>query len=204
MFCIFAIVANYSIILALTLAGIGALDSLVKDFSPEFLALLFAAAIGGYTFIGGLGATIYVSYCNTAIICALNVMLVVEVYYNPMNNPDNPFGSAAALYQFVDCWSGGGASSPEKVVEEEEATSNGDYLTFFNTGSLMFGVINIAFNLGTNLCDQSFWQLSVATRPSSLVWGFIFGSLSWASMPLTLATTAGLAYLGLSSAQVTT
>ena len=33
------------------------------------------------------------------------------------------------------------------------------------------------------------------------VWGFITGGLVWFSIPFTLATTMGLAYLGLSSAQ---
>ena len=33
------------------------------------------------------------------------------------------------------------------------------------------------------------------------MWGFITGGLVWFSIPFTLATTMGLAYLGLSSAQ---
>ncbi len=35
--------------------------------------------IGGYTLIGGLGATFYVSYFNTTMIFVLILMLVVEV-----------------------------------------------------------------------------------------------------------------------------
>ncbi len=33
------------------------------------------------------------------------------------------------------------------------------------------------------------------------VWGFILGGLTWFAIPFTLATTMGLAYLGLSSSQ---
>ena len=33
------------------------------------------------------------------------------------------------------------------------------------------------------------------------VWGFISGGLTWFAIPFSLATTMGLAYLGLSSAQ---
>ncbi len=33
------------------------------------------------------------------------------------------------------------------------------------------------------------------------VWGFITGGLTWFAIPFCLATTMGLAYLGLSSAQ---
>ena len=47
--------------------------------SPEMAAMLLACVIGGYTLIGGLGATFYVSYFNTALIFVLILMLVVEV-----------------------------------------------------------------------------------------------------------------------------
>ena len=51
----------------------------MADLSPELAAMLLAAVIGGYTLIGGLGATFYVSYFNTALIFILIIMLVVEV-----------------------------------------------------------------------------------------------------------------------------
>ena len=55
--------------------------SLVDGLSPEMAAMLLACVIGGYTLIGGLGATFYVSYFNTALIFVLILMLVVEVRY---------------------------------------------------------------------------------------------------------------------------
>ena len=55
--------------------------SLVADLSPELAAMLLASVIGGYTLIGGLGATFYVSYFNTALIFVLILMLVVEVHF---------------------------------------------------------------------------------------------------------------------------
>ena len=58
---------------------LSSLFSLVADLSPELAALLLATVIGGYTLIGGLGATFYVSYFNTALIFILIIMLVVEV-----------------------------------------------------------------------------------------------------------------------------
>lgn len=67
-------------------------DSLVSDLSPEAAAMLLAAVIGGYTLIGGLGATFYVSYFNTALIFVLILMLVVEVgdssHYHTPNDCD--------------------------------------------------------------------------------------------------------------------
>ena len=65
----------------------------------------------------------------------------------------------------------------------------------------MFGIVNIVGNFGTVFCDQAYWQSSVAAKPLQGVWGFISGGLVWFAIPFTLATTMGLAYLGLSSAQ---
>jgi len=55
------------------------LISLVSDLSPEAASMLLAVVIGGYTLIGGLGATFYVSYFNTMLIFILILILVVEV-----------------------------------------------------------------------------------------------------------------------------
>ena len=51
-----------------------------------------------------------------------------------------------------------------------------------------------------NLADQTLKSclLSVTFKG---VWGFISGGLTWFAIPFSLATTMGLAYLGLSSAQ---
>ena len=78
-FCCFAFFTNLIVMMSLTIAGTAVLNSLVKDLSPELAAMLLATVIGGYTLIGGLGATFYVSYFNTALIFVLIIMLVVEV-----------------------------------------------------------------------------------------------------------------------------
>jgi len=192
-FCTFAFFTNLIVMMSLTIAGTAVLNSLVSDLSPETAAMLLAAVIGGYTLIGGLGATFYVSYFNTMLIFILIIMLVVEVFYNPNNNPENPFGSAEAVYDFISCW-----KTPE---DEKMGNTGGSYLTFFSSGGLVFGIVNIVGNFGTVFCDQAYWQSSVAAKPLQGVWGFIAGGLTWFAIPFTLATTMGLAYLGLSSAQ---
>jgi Na+/proline symporter len=191
-FCTFAFFTNLIVMMSLTIAGTAVLNSLVSDLSPEAAAMLLAAVIGGYTLIGGLGATFYVSYFNTALIFVLIIMLVVEVFYNPFENPENPFGSSEAVYDFIACW---------KAPEGSVGNKGGSYLTFFSSGGLVFGIVNIVGNFGTVFCDQAYWQSSVAAKPLQGVWGFISGGLTWFAIPFTLATTMGLAYLGLSSAQ---
>lgn len=188
-FCVFAFFTNLIVMMSLTIAGTTVLNSLVKDLSPELAAMLLAAVIGGYTLIGGLGATFYVSYFNTALIFILILMLVVEVFYNPFENPENPFGDANKLYEFISCW-----KAPNGNRDES-------YLTFYSPGGLVFGIVNIVGNFGTVFCDQAYWQSSVAAKPLQGVWGFILGGLTWFAIPFSLATTMGLAYLGMSSAQ---
>merc|ERR1719264_599983 len=188
-FCTFAFLTNLIVMMSLTIAGTAVLNSLVADLSPELAAMLLAAVIGGYTLIGGLGATFYVSYFNTALIFVLILMLVIEVFYNPFDNPENPFGDSKSVFDFISCW---------KTPDEDR---NESYLTFYSSGGLIFGVVNIVGNFGTVFCDQAYWQSSVAAKPLQGVWGFISGGLVWFAIPFTLATTMGLAYLGLSSAQ---
>ena len=141
-FCTFAFFTNLIVMMSLTIAGTAVLNSLVADLSPELAAMLLAAVIGGYTLIGGLGATFYVSYFNTALIFVLILMLVVEVcffnvyfpflrmkyfqvFYNPFNNPENPFGSSESVFDFIACW---------KAPEEKMGNKGGSYLTFYSSG----------------------------------------------------------------------
>ena len=188
-FCVFAFFTNIIIMCSLTVAGTAVLNALVKDLSVELASMIIAAVVGGYTLIGGLGATFYVSYFNTAFIFILILMLVVEVFYNPYKNPDNPFGGSYELYDFVSCW------------EAPEGNRDYNYMTFYSSGGLVFGIVNIVGNFGTVFCDQAYWQSSVAAKPLQGVWGFIFGGLTWFAIPFTLATTMGLAYSGMSSGQ---
>merc|ERR1712110_579973 len=103
-FCTFAFLTNLIVMMSLTIAGTAVLNSLVKDLSPELAAMLLASVIGGYTLSGGLGATFYGSYFNTALIFLLIIMLMVEVFYNPFKNPENPFGSSESVFEFIACW----------------------------------------------------------------------------------------------------
>jgi Na+/proline symporter len=73
--------------------GAAVLTSLVDGLSVEFATVLVAAVIGSYTFIGGLGATFYVSYFNTALIYIVMIIIIQKVY-NDSGETDNPLGNA--------------------------------------------------------------------------------------------------------------
>merc|ERR1719245_2419123 len=117
---------------------------------------------------------------------------MVEVFFNPFEHVANPFGSSKSIFEFVACW---------KAPDTSIGNHGGSYLTFFSSGGLVFGIVNLVGNFGTVFCDQAYWQSSVAAKPLQGVWGFIAGGLCWFAIPFGLATTMGLAYLGLSSAQ---
>merc|ERR1711910_16667 len=185
-FFTFTFFTNLIVKMSLTVAGTAVLNSLVADLSPELAAMLLAVVIGG------LGATFYVSYFNTALIFFLIILLMVEVFFNPFEHVNNPFGSSKSIFEFVACW---------KAPDTSIGNHGGSYLTFFSSGGLVFGIVNLVGNFGTVFCDQAYWQSSVAAKPLQGVWGFIMGGLVWFAIPFTLATTMGLAYLGLSSAQ---
>ena len=146
--------------------------------------MLLATVIGGYTLIGGLGATFYVSYFNTALIFILILMLVVEVFYNPFNNPENPFGGHQQLYDLISCWKAPNGNRDEsyltfyspgiltfkKKLFISKITffflpNYTDFFSLYFIGGLVFGIVNIVGNFGTVFCDQAYWQSSVAAKP---------------------------------------
>lgn len=82
--------------------GCAVLTSLVDDLSLELAAMTLAAVIGAYTFIGGLGATFYVSYFNTSVIFIIMLLFLVKVYHDPAGGQDNPLGMYTLWEMFVN------------------------------------------------------------------------------------------------------
>uniref|UniRef100_A0A1I8I9R1 Urea active transporter n=1 Tax=Macrostomum lignano TaxID=282301 RepID=A0A1I8I9R1_9PLAT len=186
-FCVFALATNIIVTSMLMLGGTAVLTNLIKDFSVEYATCLVCAVIGSYTFIGGLGATFYMSYCATSIMFVILLICIMQVYH--VETPGNPLGSVAKVYQYVDCLKG-------PVGNEDRS-----YLTLISIDGLMFGIINIIGNFGTVFVDQSFWQSSVAAKPKTGALGFLSGGLVWFAIPFCFATAMGLGYISLSFMQ---
>jgi Na+/proline symporter len=74
------------------LGGAAVTTSIVKFISVEYATTLVAAIIGSYTIIGGLGATFYVSYFNTAIIYIVMIVFISKVYMDPDSNDNKAIG----------------------------------------------------------------------------------------------------------------
>ncbi|XP_078697358.1 uncharacterized protein LOC144925278 [Branchiostoma floridae x Branchiostoma belcheri] len=184
-FCVFALLTNVLVTGMLLLGGIASITALVNGLSTETASICLAIVIGSYTLIGGLGATFYVSYFNTALIFTVLIIIIAKVYLVGADATQNPLGSADAVFDLLACSSGPAGNRDQS------------YLTFFSTGGLMFGVINIIGNFGAVFCDQAYWQSTIAARPLQGVWGFISGGLTWFAIPFSMATTVGLAYVAL-------
>ncbi|XP_033764344.1 urea-proton symporter DUR3-like [Pecten maximus] len=187
-FCVFALMTNVIVTAMLMLGGAAVLTSLIQDISVEYATVLIAAVIGAYTLIGGLGATVYVSYFNTSIIYIIMVIFIMKIYNDP-DSEDNPLGSIDRIYTLLNC------------TEGPSENSGNSYLTILSKPGLMFGMINIVGNFGTVFVDQSYWQCSVAAKPKEGVIGFLLGGFCWFAIPFALATTTGLAYIALGTTQ---
>eukprot|EP00105_Crassostrea_gigas_P021844 XP_011441136.1 PREDICTED: urea-proton symporter DUR3 [Crassostrea gigas] len=186
-FCGFALMTNLVVTAMLMLGGAAVMKSLVQDISVEYATLLVTTVIGAYTFIGGLGATFYVSYFNTGIIYILMMIFVMNVFND--DSSTRTLGTVDKVYTLVSCSKG-----PDDNYKNS-------FLTIQSKQGLMFGVINIVGNFGTVFVDQSYWQSSVAAKPKQGVVGFLVGGLCWFAIPFGLATTTSLAYIALSANQ---
>ena len=98
--------------LFLTVGGAAVMTNLVSGLSVEMATMMVATVIATYTFIGGLGATFYVSYFNTAFIFVIMIIFLTKVYNEP-NNEDNPLGTVSCFNLrdwslITGRWGGGG------------------------------------------------------------------------------------------------
>ena len=61
------------------------------------------------------------------------------MFYNPFGHENNPFGDSESIFEFIACW-----KSPDAAM----GNKGGSYLTFFSSGGLIFGIVNIVGNFG--------------------------------------------------------
>ncbi|XP_064641869.1 uncharacterized protein LOC135496466 [Lineus longissimus] len=187
-FCAFALLTNIIVTAMLMLGGIAVLTNLVKGMNVEMATMLVTLVIGSYSYIGGLGATFYVSYFNTGIIFITTLVFVFKVYLDPLSD-SKVYGSANTVFSYLSCSVG------------PEGNTDQSYLTMRSHLGLVFGIINIVGNFGTVFVDQAYWQSAVAAKPKEGVWGFLAGGMVWFAVPFTFATTMGLVFVAMGAEQ---
>ena len=177
-FLFFALLTNTVVTAMLALGGAAVVSSLT-GVDVMLAAFLLPAGIILYTVFGGLKATFFAEYLNTAFIFAVVLVFVAAIYFA---SPD--IGGVPGMYEKL---------TEAAALRPVEGNALGSYLTLASAGALVFGIINIVGNFGTVFVDQSYWQRAVAARPRSIAGGFLAGGLAWFAIPFALATTLGLA-----------
>ncbi|KAK9785769.1 hypothetical protein WJX73_001272 [Symbiochloris irregularis] len=146
--------------------------------------LLTPVAIMLYVATGGLTATFLSSYLHTVIIFVVLVMMASRVYFSD----HGPLGSLNLVYERL---------SYLATVRPLSGNRHGSYLTMFSLNGVWFGLIGFFNSFSIMFPDQAFWQSAVAAKPSASYRGFLWGCIMWMAVPLTLATSMGLASLAL-------
>lgn len=177
-FLFFALMTNTIVTAMLVLGGAAVINSLT-GVDITIAAFLIPVGIVLYTIGGGLKATFFAEYLNTAFIFVVVLIFVTVIYFA---TPE--IGGISGMYEKL---------TQASILNPVEGNAFGTYLTLASVGALIFGIINIVGNFGTVFVDQSYWQRAIASRPRAATGGFIIGGLAWFAIPFTLATTLGLA-----------
>ncbi|MDC0063382.1 sodium/solute symporter [Candidatus Nitrosopelagicus sp.] len=177
-FLSFAFLTNIIVTAMLVLGGAAVVNALT-GINVYIAAFLIPVGVIAYTLFGGLKATFLAEYFNTAFIFVVVLIFTSTIYFI---NPD--IGGISGMFEKL---------SNAAAMYPVEGNAAGSFLTLASVGALIFGVINIVGNFGTVFVDQSYWQRAIASRPRSVVPGFLVGGLAWFAIPFALATTLGLA-----------
>jgi SSS family transporter len=176
-FLSFALATNTIVTAMLVLGGAAVVNSLT-GVDIYVAAFLIPVGVIIYTLFGGLKATFFADYLNTAFIFAVIMVFVTTIYFTSPS-----IGGISGMFDKL---------TAATALRPVEGNAGGAYLTMASAGALVFGVINIVGNFGTVFVDQAYWQRAIAARPRSAVKGFLIGGLAWFAIPFALATTLGL------------
>jgi SSS family transporter len=176
-FLFFGLMTNSVVTAMLILGGAAVINSLT-GINIYVAAFLMPIGVIIYTFFGGLKATFFAEYLNTAFIFGVILIFVTVIYFT-----SEEIGGVTGLYNKL---------TSAASIRPVGGNSGGAFLTIASSGALIFGVINIVGNFGTVFVDQAYWQKAIAGRPKAAVKGFLMGGIAWFAIPFTLATTLGL------------
>ncbi len=177
-FLSFAFLTNVIVTAMLVLGGAAVVNALT-GIDVYIAAFLIPIGVIAYTLFGGLKATFLAEYFNTAFIFVVVLIFVSAIYFT-----NDDIGGISGMFEKL---------SDAATMSPVDGNAAGSFLTLASVGALIFGIINIVGNFGTVFVDQSYWQRAIASRPRSVVPGFLVGGLAWFAIPFALATTLGLA-----------
>ncbi|CAO1631005.1 unnamed protein product [Parajaminaea phylloscopi] len=180
-FLFFALATNILVVSSILVGAAATINSItgVNVYASLFLLPLVVAA---YTLRGGLRSTILADYLHTVII-----FIILFVFWFKAYTTSDLIGSPSKMYDLL-----------VRAAEENPSPNYaGSYVTGKSLGAIKFAWLSFLEYTGVVFNDASFHQKGIAANPSATVPGYVIGSLSWFSLPWTLATTAGLVALAL-------
>lgn len=175
------------------------------------IAALFITPISVtiYVLTGGMRASLISDYLHTTVLLAMLFLFSFVVYatsdqsefglWEGKKAKWSPFENLLTFALFHPTSTVG---SPSKMTELLEIASlktpvpgnaNNSYLTFRSHQGLLFFIISLIAGSSTTTMDQAYHNRGVASRADSISTSFLLGGLSWAFIPLVIASSLGLA-----------
>ncbi|KAK9810614.1 hypothetical protein WJX73_004522 [Symbiochloris irregularis] len=167
-FMYFCLLTNVLITAQIILATSQVINSLT-GINIVAACILTPSGILLYTTTGGLVATFLSSYLHTIVVYVVLIVMASRVYLSG----GGPLGSLDLVYEHLTYLA---------TVQPLSGNKDGSYLTMFSLTGLWFGLVT-----------RPFGQSAIASKPSAGYRGFLWGVIMWMAVPLTLATSLGLA-----------
>lgn len=180
-FLFFALATNILVVSSILVGAAATIQSITGTNTYASLFLL-PLAVAAYTLRGGLRSTILADYLHTVVI-----FIILFVFWFRAYTTSDLIGSPAKMY---DLLVGAAQKNPSPNYQ-------GSFVTGKSLESIKFAWLSFLEYTGVVFNDASFHQKGIAANPSATVPGYVIGSLSWFSLPWTLATTAGLVAIAL-------
>lgn len=173
----FAIATNVLVGSMLVLGGSATVHELtgMHTLAATFLTPISVAV---YAVVGGMRSTLLADYSHTVVLVSIILSFSFVVYAT-----SDKIGSPHEMARLL---------TTAAQIEPVANNAGGSYLTFRSLNGFCFGIVNICGNFGTVFADQSYAQRAIASGPRSTT-AFMLGGVAWFAVPMTMATTMGLA-----------
>ncbi|EKM51513.1 uncharacterized protein PHACADRAFT_212160 [Phanerochaete carnosa HHB-10118-sp] len=177
MFLFYAIFTSLMVSAILLLGGSASISALT-GMDIRAATMLLPVGVIAFVIVGGLRSTFVSDYAHTTI-----VFVIIWLFVYTAFGTSDLIGSPSALYDLL-----------VKAGEIDPVPGNwqGSYLTFHSKSGFIYAAISFVLGTATVFLDQSYWQRAIASNPRGTTKAYVWGGLSWFSVPLAFGTTMGL------------
>ncbi|KAJ7132212.1 Na+/solute symporter [Mycena epipterygia] len=177
LFTFFALICVLVVCGSLVL-GASATVNALTGMSVEACNFLLPIGIGIYVIAGGLRATFVCDFIHTTILFVIIYIFVFTAY-----GTSDVLGSPGKMWDLLQ---------QSAITDPVAGNAGGSYVTMRSNSGIVFAACTIAAGFSGVFCDQGYWQRAIASRPESTTKAYMFGALSWFSIPWGFGTVMGL------------